>query len=288
MVTVFGLATTRNVFHIGEEALMYLCWETWILLVFLLMMFEICNCDLTRGRHVIGGGTGELPPKEMNISVLGCVACWWASSYTGGYCYLLLSWNIIGHTQHSSLALAYLAVSFLQGFGNVTAYHQLYLGKYRYMVCFLAGSWPDNKEWMSETRGDAKVIPTRTNKLSWEIEKVEESWGVNEVGAREHVCSLFFRDGDWSVRTNMGVQKDVQPWRSQEDDEVWQDLSTGKSVVDALLAPTSTTKLEERQGRCWFSSMSIYLQSKVGRDVGFPHIRPQQNPKKNDDAERGA
>ena len=54
---------------------MYLCWETWILLVFLLMMFEICNCDLTRGRHVIGGGTGELPPKEMNISVLGCVAC---------------------------------------------------------------------------------------------------------------------------------------------------------------------------------------------------------------------
>ena len=23
MVTVFGLATTRNVFHIGEEALMY-------------------------------------------------------------------------------------------------------------------------------------------------------------------------------------------------------------------------------------------------------------------------
>jgi len=73
MVTVFGLATTRNVFHIGEEALMYLCWETWILLVFLLMMFEICNCNLTRGRHVIGGGTGELPPKEMNISVLGCV-----------------------------------------------------------------------------------------------------------------------------------------------------------------------------------------------------------------------
>jgi len=148
----------------------------------------------------------------------------------------------------------------------------------RYMVCFLAGSWPDNKEWMSETRGDAKVIPTRTNKLSWEIEKVEESWGVNEVGAREHVCSLFFRDGDWSVRTSMGVQKDVQPWRSQEDDEVWQDLSTGKSVVDALLAPTSTTKLEERQGRCWFSSMSIYLQSKVGRDVGFTHIRLQQNP----------
>ena len=36
---------------------------------------EICNCDLTHGRYVIGGGTGELPPKEMNISVLGCVAC---------------------------------------------------------------------------------------------------------------------------------------------------------------------------------------------------------------------
>ena len=36
---------------------------------------EMCNCNLTRGRHVIGGGTGELPPKEMNISVLGCVAC---------------------------------------------------------------------------------------------------------------------------------------------------------------------------------------------------------------------
>ena len=33
--------------------------------------------------------------------------------------------------------------------------------------------------------------------------------------------------------------------------------------------------------------MSIYLQIKVGRDVGFVHIRPQQNPKKNDDAERG-
>ena len=76
--------------------------------------------------------------------------------------------------------------------------------------------------------------------------------------------------------------------RKQEDGEVWQDLSAGKSVVDALLAPTSPTKLEERQGRCLFSSMSIYLQSKVGRDVGFPHIRPQQNPKKNDDAERGA
>ena len=27
--------------------------------------------------------------------------------------------------------------------------------------------------------------------------------------------------------------------RSQEDGEVWQDLSAGKSVVDALLAPTS-------------------------------------------------
>ena len=49
--------------------------ETWVLLVFLSMMFEICNCDLTHGRYVIGGGTGELPPKEMNISVLGCVAC---------------------------------------------------------------------------------------------------------------------------------------------------------------------------------------------------------------------
>jgi hypothetical protein len=36
---------------------------------------EMCNCNLTRGRHVIGGGTGELPPKEMNISVLGCIAC---------------------------------------------------------------------------------------------------------------------------------------------------------------------------------------------------------------------
>ena len=45
-------------------------------LVFLLRMFEMCNCDLTHGRYVIGGGTGELPPPiEMNISVLGCVAC---------------------------------------------------------------------------------------------------------------------------------------------------------------------------------------------------------------------
>ena len=24
---------------------------------------EICNCDLTHGRYVIGGGTGELPPQ---------------------------------------------------------------------------------------------------------------------------------------------------------------------------------------------------------------------------------
>ena len=70
-----GMETTWNVFHIGEGAFMYLCWETWVLLVFLSMMFEICNCDLTHGRYVIGGGTGELPPKEMNISVLGCVAC---------------------------------------------------------------------------------------------------------------------------------------------------------------------------------------------------------------------
>ena len=63
-------------FTLEKRHLYILCWETWILLVFLLMMFEICNCDLTRGRHVIGGGTGELPPpKEMNISVLGCVAC---------------------------------------------------------------------------------------------------------------------------------------------------------------------------------------------------------------------
>ena len=37
---------------------------------------EMCNCDLTHGRYVIGGGTGEFPPPiEMNISVLGCVAC---------------------------------------------------------------------------------------------------------------------------------------------------------------------------------------------------------------------
>ena len=161
------------------------------------------------------------------------------------HCLVIVICYLVGNHctySSSSLALAYLAVSLLQGFGNVRLPYQhsvpsMYIDKG--LVCFLAGSWPDNKEWMSETRGDAKVIPTRTNKLSWEIEKVEESWGVNEVGAREHVCSLFFRDGDWSVRTNMGVQKDVQPWRSQEDGEVWQDPSAGKSVVDALLAPTS-------------------------------------------------
>ena len=37
-----GMETTWNVFHIGEEALMYLCWETWVLalLVFLLRMLK--------------------------------------------------------------------------------------------------------------------------------------------------------------------------------------------------------------------------------------------------------
>ena len=40
-----------------------------------------------------------------------------------GYFICYLVGYIIGHTQPSSLALAYLSVSFLQGFGNVTAYH---------------------------------------------------------------------------------------------------------------------------------------------------------------------
>ena len=35
-------------------------------------------------------------------------------------------------------------------------------------------------------------------------------------------------------------------------------------------------------------SMSIYHQMEVGSDGGFAHMRTQQNPKKNDDAERGA
>ena len=35
----------------------------------------IWNCDLTHGRYVIGGGTGELPSNRNDIPVLGCVAC---------------------------------------------------------------------------------------------------------------------------------------------------------------------------------------------------------------------
>ena len=129
-------------------------------------------------------------------------------------CYCYLVGNIIVHTQPSSLSssLHILLYHFYRALGmSLPTINCILESIDRYMVCFLAGSWPDNKEWMSETRGDAKVIPTRTNKLSWEIEKVEESWGVNEVGAREHVCSLFFRDGDWSVRTSMGVQKTYSP-----------------------------------------------------------------------------
>ena len=68
-----------------------------------------------------------------------------------GYVICYLVGNIIVHTQPSSLALAYLTLSFLQGFGNVTAYHHtvpsIYIYIYRYVIgMFLAGSWPDNKE----------------------------------------------------------------------------------------------------------------------------------------------
>jgi len=37
----------------------------------------IWDCDLTHGGYVIGGGTGELPPRPQDIiiSVLGYVAC---------------------------------------------------------------------------------------------------------------------------------------------------------------------------------------------------------------------
>ena len=57
-------------------------------------------------------------------------------------------------------------------------------------------------------------------------------------------------------------------------------------MVDALLAPTSPHEVGRAAAVDSSSSMSIYLQMKVGRDVGFTHMRPQQNPKKNDDAER--
>ena len=62
--------------------------------------------------------------------------------------------------------------------------------------------------------------------------------------------------------------------------EVWQDFSAGKSVVDALLAPTSPHEVGRAESLAAVDkgSMSIYHQMKVG----------QQNPKKNDDAGRGA
>ena len=76
MVTVFGYGNdVECVSHWRRGIYVSVLGNMGSTLVFLLRMFEMCNCDLTHGRYVIGGGTGELPPKEMNISVLGCVAC---------------------------------------------------------------------------------------------------------------------------------------------------------------------------------------------------------------------
>ena len=36
---------------------------------------EIYRNNLTHGGYVIGGGTGELPPKEMKFRYLGFVTC---------------------------------------------------------------------------------------------------------------------------------------------------------------------------------------------------------------------
>ena len=49
---------------------------------------EMCNCNLTRGRHVIGGGTGELPPQRNEY-----FGTWLCSLLMGLklHCWLLLS-----------------------------------------------------------------------------------------------------------------------------------------------------------------------------------------------------
>jgi len=46
----------------------------------------------------------------------------------------------------------------------------------------------------------------------------------------------------------MDVQKDIQPYGVRKTGEVWQDLSAGKSVVDALLAPTSPHEVGRAAG----------------------------------------
>jgi len=60
---------------------------------------EMCNCNLTRGRHVIGGGTGELPPQRNEY-----FGTWLYSLLMGlklycGYFICYLVGNFIVHTQ---------------------------------------------------------------------------------------------------------------------------------------------------------------------------------------------
>ena len=84
---------------------------------------ELYHNNLTHGGYVIGGGTGELPPKDMKFRYLGFVTCWWASSYIFVICYLVgeCCFQTYISTQPLLELSAHLFKSFLQGFGNVIA-----------------------------------------------------------------------------------------------------------------------------------------------------------------------